>query len=1045
MWIVLLDHSSSMGDPFEASDDSSRRTRVVDVESKLEAAKEVLREEIRELKDIDASMVVAIFAFTDAAKLVYDGPVSDLQAIERVLGTLNPHNGTDIAAALNAAADYKEALAHSSLSQLVLISDGKSDRMEAMAAARRCVERQLALSMLLIDPTEEGKTFARDVVRGVGGTYQPVMSSEDLREATKDVSKTYSANRARAERYLETAKGEAHSIEEEVANRDRVKFTSGYPGRIMPRHDYLLRVYVHIETQLQEVLKRLEQDSEQFGGYPRKGDAESNQRIPVGTRLEVTPRINFISANPPQQRVTWTGAIEELSFRVYYVGTEQTPIPPCSGFIDISTGGLLLAQIPVSIQIEAGESRVQPRTVEMISRVFASYSHKDERIIRACKATYRALGIQLFVDKDDILSGQIWRDVLRRSIADHDLFQLFWSEAAANSDEVANEWRLAKEIASARTSDFIRPLYWADPMPQPPNELSHLNFSRLDTGALQVNQSETGMARPVSTASLEVRLKASFPIIETVDSGSSWVPWLQERMAEVVPFLEDLLGVRYFPPVTFLVDEHVVQATREVLTTDSSGDGEDALEPVLKILQALALGFHVGKLVDPEMGCDQRAAFFEAYSNESRADYDHVVHMAEWVFARPIRDHLAGKDFLGQARKSLKELLEATVNGGSGYDAAELVRQTLERASPAEQAAQSNAVTPKVLEGLKSFNDSEKKAAALRLLASDLPRLADQYGVFEFFHRTAPHSLRHHQTFPTYLADLVRHWLGYIKIAKAKRPDAVIDVGYSIPESAMQWLQRTMPDIEILITRTAPGWRDDVLQVYLEMPINSYEGCAKQLSAMLLSILSKGHGGWITELLNTAVSTHGIYMPAFVPRAEGQLIQFLSQRGWPENAALPGQHKVLLCMGAVDRFQDELVKTGWDENKARELAQRFSLSILIHEHFHAAVATGLDQMGRAALGIEHPKRWETAGPLNESLAVWCEKQFFRNDPTMLQRIDTYIANGTYPSWPYRGGEIIESVYTTGGTPAVRGWMRYLRDDPENAQREFDQRALPAYS
>jgi hypothetical protein len=510
-------------------------------------------------------------------------------------------------------------------------------------------------------------------------------------------------------------------------------------------------------------------------------------------------------------------------------------------------------------------------------------------------------------------------------------------------------------------------------------------------------------------------------------------------MADVVPFLEDLLGVRYFPPVTFLVDEHVVQATREVLTIDSSSDSEEPPEPVLEILQALALGFHVGKLVDPETGWDQRAAFFDAHGEESRANYDHVVQMAEYVFAGPARDHLAGKDVLGEARRSLKQLLEAIVNGGSGYDAVKLVRQTLERASSEEQAALSNIVTPKTLEALESINDSVRKAAAIRLLATDLPRLADQFTVFKFFHSSRPHSLRHHETFPAYLADFVRYWLDYIKIAKAKRPDAIIDVGYSISDSALQWLQRTLRDIDILNTHIERGWRDDALRMRLEMPINSYERCVESVSAMLFSILSKGRGRWVMKLLNTAVSTHGIYMPAFASRAEAQFIQFLSQRGWPEKAALSGQHKILLCMRAIERFKENLLKTGLDENKAGEIAQRFCLSVLIHEHFHGAVATGLDQTGRASLGIEHPERWGRASPLNESLAVWCEKQFFRNDPMMLERIDSYITNGTYPSWPYRGGEVIESVYATGGTPAVRGWMRYLRDDPENAQREFDQR------
>ena len=183
--------------------------------------------------------------------------------------------------------------------------------------------------------------------------------------------------------------------------------------------------------------------------------------------------------------MTWAEAIEELTFQIFYAGRDQD-LFPCSGFVDISTNGLLLAQIPVSIQVGAGESRLEHRTTAMISRVFASYSRKNEPIVRACKATYRALGIQLFVDKDDLLSGQVWRDVIRRSIADHDLFQLFWSRAAADSDEVANEWVLALDVAPAKATDFIRPLFWTEPMPKPPQPLRTLNFSRLDLKALHL-------------------------------------------------------------------------------------------------------------------------------------------------------------------------------------------------------------------------------------------------------------------------------------------------------------------------------------------------------------------------------------------------------------------------------------------------------------------------------------------------------------------------------------------------------------------------------
>lgn len=1044
MWIVLLDQSGSMGDPFEQSELSSRRVRTTDAEIKFAAAKEVLMEELQELKQIYPEMALAIFSFTEKTQLVYEGLVADLRAVELALDKLKPYDGTDISAALNAAADYKEKLTTPGIMQLVLITDGKSDRVKAMAAARRCLQCQLALSMLLIDATDEGKAFAKDVVRGVGGTYQVVTSRKGLREAATDVRDTYAADVARAEEFLRASNLEAQTIKEEMVDRESVKFTAGYPGRIARDHDYLLRVYLHLESQLKDVLKRMEQITDQFGTCPRKGDAEANQRIPIGTRLEITPRINYINVIPPQQQVTWTGCVEEVSFRIYYVGLAQAP-PPCSGFIDISASGLLLAQIPVSILVEAGQARVEQRTAEMISRVFASYSHQDEKVVRACKAAYRGLGIQLFVDRDDIISGQTWRDILRRSIADHDLFQLFWSQAAANSDEVANEWKTAVEIAPSRTSDFIRPVYWTSPMPKAPEPLNKLHFAMLDLTALKVSetdqQSVTSPRGFEKTSSKATRFEAVFPLVPTVDSSPEWVQWLQEKMGHVVPFIEELVGVRYFPPVTFLCDEHVVRAAREAVTTDGDINEDDAVEHVLKILQALALAFHTGKLVDPNADWNERAAFFDADAEDARADYDHIVYMAEYLFSGPTKEYLAGKDVFSKNRRSLRQVLEEISGGGYRSDAVEMVSWTLERLSISQRAAISKEISDKTLEHLGSYNDSLSKAAADSLLKSQLPEFADTCGIIELFHHSTPHSLIHCKTFPEYLSGFFHHWLGYIRVARSKLPELSIEVGYSVPQSSVEWLQQTFPNIRFLVTRTDKTWGDNLPVQYFKLSIADFERCVELMSEQLISSLPKSRGSRVNKLLNVAVATHGVYVPAFASGAQAKFVRSLKDRGWPEYAALPAQHKILLCMGAVERFEKKLIEMGWDQKAAADLTRRFSLSVLVHEHFHAALATGLDRNGRCPLGVEYPSRWEAAVTLNESLAIWSERHFFRSDPEMLETIDSYISSGNYPMWPYRGGEIIESIFEVGGTPAVRGWIRHLREDPENAQLEFDRRTF----
>lgn len=685
MWIVLLDHSGSMGDPFEEAGEPSRRTRLVDAETKLEAATQVLRDELAELGETDPTLPIAIFGFNNQARLLYAGAVADLPSIDRALSDIRPEDGTDIGAALNAAADHKQAAPDTGVSQIMLISDGKSDRPSATTAARRCRANGLALWMLLIDPTEEGKAFARDVVRAVGGTYQPVTGTTSLREAAKEVAVARAADQARAEEYLEAASREAQRVHEANADRERVTFTAGYPGTVATAADYLLRVYLHLDSQLDEVQERLTLAADALGIYPRRGDAVPNQSIPIGTHLEVTPRIERIGVNPLRQEVTWTGQLEELSFRIFYAGPPD-PTRPCSGFIDIEASGLLLAQIPVSIHVEAGRPEVQRRSAEMIRRVFASYSHDDERVVRACKEAYRGLGIQLFVDKDDILSGDRWRDVIRRAISSHDLFQLFWSRRAADSDEVANEWRLATEIGPARTVDFIRPVYWERPMPEPPAELSRLHFAPLDVNLLQLHTRASDALSHREPAPRPTQLEASFPVIDTVGSDPEPVGRLQRDMACVVPFLEDTVGVRYFPPVTFLVEEHTVVAARHVLTTDTPADAEGVEgvpDSALRLLQSLALAFHVGKLTDG-LGWDERAAFYDAGEGQARVDYDHIAHMAEYLFSGPVSAYLDGTDALASERQSLRDLLESVAAGAYGRDAVTFTRYTLTTASPDE-------------------------------------------------------------------------------------------------------------------------------------------------------------------------------------------------------------------------------------------------------------------------------------------------------------------------------------------------------------------------
>ena len=68
------------------------------------------------------------------------------------------------------------------------------------------------------------------------------------------------------------------------------------------------------------------------------------------------------------------------------------------------------------------------------------------------------------------------------AIDEADLFQLFWSKAAARSPFVEQEWRHALELYRAGRGDFIRPVYWARrPHPVPRDlDIEKIHFQRLN-------------------------------------------------------------------------------------------------------------------------------------------------------------------------------------------------------------------------------------------------------------------------------------------------------------------------------------------------------------------------------------------------------------------------------------------------------------------------------------------------------------------------------------------------------------------------------------
>jgi hypothetical protein len=121
---------------------------------------------------------------------------------------------------------------------------------------------------------------------------------------------------------------------------------------------------------------------------------------------------------------------------------------------------------------------IESATGEAYRKFFVSYSHQDATIVDALERAYTALGDSYVRDVRKLRSGEEWNPALLRMIEQADIFQLCWSIAAGESKYVMQELRHA--VDQRRSQGFIRPTYWENPMPPPPEELADLHFSRLE-------------------------------------------------------------------------------------------------------------------------------------------------------------------------------------------------------------------------------------------------------------------------------------------------------------------------------------------------------------------------------------------------------------------------------------------------------------------------------------------------------------------------------------------------------------------------------------
>lgn len=197
--------------------------------------------------------------------------------------------------------------------------------------------------------------------------------------------------------------------------------------------------------------------------------------IREGAEITATPELDGFQFKPLRVTVGFYDAWERFNFELR---AKSAPLNQfATGRIVFTVEGLIVGEVPLSIFVgeTPAEWEFKENPTKMYQAIFCSYSHADTKIIERLERAYKSLGMDYLRDITTLKSGTHWSDELLALIDRADVFQLFWSKTAAESPYVKQEWEHALKYENDRPN-FIRPVWWQDPMPPVPKELGHIHF-----------------------------------------------------------------------------------------------------------------------------------------------------------------------------------------------------------------------------------------------------------------------------------------------------------------------------------------------------------------------------------------------------------------------------------------------------------------------------------------------------------------------------------------------------------------------------------------
>ena len=190
--------------------------------------------------------------------------------------------------------------------------------------------------------------------------------------------------------------------------------------------------------------------------------------------MTVTPHMRGFQFNPQSVSIGFYRAWHRLDFEMR--ATDARLDEATNGYLTFSVEGLVVADVPLSVYVQRRQDKEQKNVMRRVIRkpyraVYASFADEDTHLAERLRPIYDAIGMYNMRDRMQHRSEQGWSEDMLQALDEAEVFQLFWSRAAAGSETVQRELQRALE-RNPDVENFVRVVYWEQPPVTLPDSLS---------------------------------------------------------------------------------------------------------------------------------------------------------------------------------------------------------------------------------------------------------------------------------------------------------------------------------------------------------------------------------------------------------------------------------------------------------------------------------------------------------------------------------------------------------------------------------------------